>query len=61
MFQLRDWDDLSTLPIYDDEVPLNSLVTVGFTLAGPWNYDPPIPTGHFYLAFIVLLAVPKER
>ena len=60
MFEDDDWDRLTSLPLYKDEVPDDSLVTVGFSLAGPWSIpsDSTIPTAHFYVLFVILLATP---
>jgi hypothetical protein len=59
-FDDEDWEGLTSLPLYEKEIPVDALVTVGFTLAGPWTlsgpHDP--PTGHFYIAFAIVLALP---
>lgn len=59
-FDDDDWETLTSLPLYEKEIPNDALVTVGFSLAGPWNLnavnDPPI--GHFYILFAIVLAIP---
>ncbi|GAW04906.1 hypothetical protein F5879DRAFT_992363 [Lentinula edodes] len=55
-FSPEDWDSLTSLPRYSSEIPDDALVSVGFSLAGPWSMAD-LPTGHFYVLFAILLAV----
>ncbi|KAK7032197.1 hypothetical protein VNI00_013371 [Paramarasmius palmivorus] len=51
------WSKLSSMPRYEGEIPIGSLVIPGFTISGPWTkQNPPHRTAHFYLVFAIVLA-----
>ncbi|KAH7871533.1 uncharacterized protein C8R40DRAFT_1174655 [Lentinula edodes] len=58
-FAPKDWDSLTSLPRYLKELPDDVVVTVGFTLTA-WSIAE-LPTAHFFIAFVILLALPVKN